>query len=106
MEFTTEETAVFYRVLATMANVDKEVDRLEHQFFIQVMGELEISLYEKDLAKMLSREQIEQILKGMSQEKKIKIGQTAFQMMQMDGKIHAKEEEFYIYLLNVMGLLK
>lgn len=105
MEYTSEETAVFVRVISIMAIADNEIEIRETKYFYEVMEELEVSLYEKDLAGILSNEQVEQILKQMSKEMKIKLGQTAWKMMHVDGKMRVKEEDYYIYLLNTMGLL-
>ncbi len=104
MEFTTEETAVFFRVLGTMANADNELDNSEMFYLMEVMGDLGISLFEKDLAQILTDGQVEQILRSMSLEKKIRLCQSAWKMMQIDGRMQQREEAYYAYLLNVMDL--
>jgi uncharacterized membrane protein YciS (DUF1049 family) len=104
MEFTTEENAVSYLLLNSMASINSENDSVKRFNYMLAVGELNLSLLEKDIGDSLTFEQGNQILKGMSKEKKIKLIQMVRKMVLLDGKMHPKEKDFYIYLCSIMGL--
>lgn len=104
MELTLNEKAAFFLVLLNMASTDNEFAQGERVFFNQVMTDLNVGLPEKAMALKLSKEQVESIIGGMQQSKKIKLKELASKMAEVDGILHPAELVYLTHIINVMGL--